>query len=358
MGEHNEKIISSRNSSFELLRIVAMWMIVFYHFHTNTLEHLSDNVFFRVVQIPLHVSVPLFIMISGYYGIRVSLRGLSNLLSTFGFFSLFVLAAALIAQYLVPNAHSVSFKQIIGSVFFISRTNNLWFIRTYMLLYFVSPFWNKILINQSKRERTYLILVLFFIVCYVGMMTSFHEITSHSLLTFLLYYSIGWTIKEYNVSQRFSFKVNLIAYSLFEICLIFLFVFSYKANVLVSASWSMCMMYNSIFCVISSILLFLLFSRKEFHNASINYIATSVLAVYLLSENSLSNVYINDFIIYLYNTFGNSYAYLFVIILSLLVFIFAIVFDIITRPLQSFIAGKVNYVLDKTKSFLDSRFYL
>ena len=58
-------------------------------------------------------------------------------------------------------------------------------------------------------------------------------------------------------------------------------------------------------------------------------------------------LYLNDIIIYLYNTFGDFYAYLFVIILSLLAFIIAIVFDIITKPLQSFISGKVNYVLDK-----------
>lgn len=71
-----------RESQFELLRIVAQWMIVFYHlifFFTASLQ--TDYPFFKGIQIPFHIGVILFVLISGYYGIKPSLRGGIKLVS-------------------------------------------------------------------------------------------------------------------------------------------------------------------------------------------------------------------------------------------------------------------------------------
>lgn len=106
-GINFKKILMAkiRESQFELLRIIAQWMIVFYHlllFFTETIQ--ADYPIFKGLQIPFHIGVILFVLISGYYGIRPSAKGLIKLLS-------------MVAIYYVPVAlgsHIGSEKIVIG----------------------------------------------------------------------------------------------------------------------------------------------------------------------------------------------------------------------------------------------------
>ena len=72
----------SRQSNIELLRCFAMVCIIVYHMLCLTIVPLAPDVMlFKAVQIPLHIGVPLFFLISGYFGIRFSLRGLVRYIS-------------------------------------------------------------------------------------------------------------------------------------------------------------------------------------------------------------------------------------------------------------------------------------
>ena len=42
---------------------------------------MPDNTFYKAMWMPLHIGVPLFVLISGYFGIRFSLRGLMRFCS-------------------------------------------------------------------------------------------------------------------------------------------------------------------------------------------------------------------------------------------------------------------------------------
>ena len=70
-----------RESNFELLRIFAMFCIVLYHLMLE-----SSNAFgytdlaLRPLWMPLHMGVPLFILISGYFHIKPSFKGFTKLL--------------------------------------------------------------------------------------------------------------------------------------------------------------------------------------------------------------------------------------------------------------------------------------
>ena len=67
--------VSSRNSSLELVRLLAMFMIVFYHLILFFIEPIDPSPIFKAVQIPVHIGVILFVLISGYFGIK---RGNGN----------------------------------------------------------------------------------------------------------------------------------------------------------------------------------------------------------------------------------------------------------------------------------------
>ena len=71
-----------RESQFELLRILAQWMIVLYHLLLMfTKNYQSNHPIYQGIQIPLHIGVILFVLISGYFGIKRSFTGMVKLLA-------------------------------------------------------------------------------------------------------------------------------------------------------------------------------------------------------------------------------------------------------------------------------------
>lgn len=68
----------TRNASFELLRIICMFMIVLYHlFIKLDYSAVSTSALYSSLLFPLHVAVICFVLISGYFGIRLSFKKLS-----------------------------------------------------------------------------------------------------------------------------------------------------------------------------------------------------------------------------------------------------------------------------------------
>lgn len=68
-----------RESSFELLRIIAQFMIIFYHILYFAVYPASGMPFYKAIWFPLHIGVPLFVFISGYFGIRPTVKGFIKL---------------------------------------------------------------------------------------------------------------------------------------------------------------------------------------------------------------------------------------------------------------------------------------
>lgn len=74
--------LPSRESPFELLRILAQLFIVYYHILLNVVFPATGDPLYRALWRPLHIGVPLFVLLSGYFGIKPSVRGLVRLLGT------------------------------------------------------------------------------------------------------------------------------------------------------------------------------------------------------------------------------------------------------------------------------------
>ena len=69
-----------RQSNFELLRIASMFMIVFYHLVFFIVAPANPDIpFWRSFQLALHIGVILFVLVSGYFGIKASTNGFARL---------------------------------------------------------------------------------------------------------------------------------------------------------------------------------------------------------------------------------------------------------------------------------------
>ena len=112
-----------RNSNFELLRLVSMVFIVLYHILLYIITEIDNAILYKAIWIPLHVGVICFVLISGYFHIKPSLRGIVKLL------------APLLVFYLPLTVWE--YTQGFGSpkqFLFLSKSP-YWFIRTYLFHY-------------------------------------------------------------------------------------------------------------------------------------------------------------------------------------------------------------------------------
>lgn len=70
-----------RSSNIELLRIVSQYIIIIYHiFVFCVLPLYPDITIYRGVMIPFHIGVGVFVLISGYFGIKPTTKGIVKLL--------------------------------------------------------------------------------------------------------------------------------------------------------------------------------------------------------------------------------------------------------------------------------------
>lgn len=153
----------SRQSNIELLRILAMFLVLVVHadfwalggptaadFSANPL-----NAFTRtLIESISIVCVNVFILISGWFGIKPSLKGFCNFVFQCAFFLFGIYAILLATGYA-----QFSLKGIAGCL---CLTQANWFIRAYVGLYILAPLLNLFMEKSSKRTLE-LFLMAFFI---------------------------------------------------------------------------------------------------------------------------------------------------------------------------------------------------
>ena len=124
-----------------------MFMIVLYHlFIKLDYSAVCTSALYSSLLFPLHVAVICFVLISGYFGIRLSFKKLS----AFYIQVLFYNIVAYLVCSVISNDFSV--KNFIISSLPLSHNQDLWFIRTYLYLMLLSPIINKYL-SSAPPDR-------------------------------------------------------------------------------------------------------------------------------------------------------------------------------------------------------------
>jgi len=267
--------VSSRNSSLELVRLLAMFMIVFYHLILFFIEPIDSNPIYKAVQIPIHIGVILFVLISGYFGIKPTFRGLFKLL-------------CVVAVYYLPLRLWYVYQMGMGGMamldsFHILSKTPYWFVRTYLCLYLISPMLNKCLKDISFRERMYYIFAFAVIAVYLGMMQSdISLIDGKNIANFILIYIIGNTIRvEQNRIAGLSNWFFGGGFFILNVVLMVLYLFFYKTKVS-DFVWNWSFPYYSPFLLVSSVMFFIPFTRFNINSPAINYVAASAFSIYII----------------------------------------------------------------------------
>lgn len=332
---------SQRESSFELMRIVAQYMIIVYHILMVWWFHMTSNpdIVYQVMWIPLHVAVPCYVLVSGYFGIKFSLRGLFRIIANLFIYGL---CLYLIRVYAFHETHLV----IRRALFFVSSTGQ-WFIRIYMYLYLLAPIINKVIKSLSAQNRIAVLVLLAWISCWCGFMNfepSLYE--GKNLVHFCFLYLLGNTLSQYKekLNQIATYKV-LIAYLLVNALSVvggYYALLKAPQNTLL---FNLFFSYNSMILILNAILFFMLFMRIKLKSGFVNYIATSSLAIYMLHMFFLRHCYGNIILWIQSNVQGHFLTILAVAALAFVTLFSCIVVDKLLSPcwrLSSRIAERIN----------------
>lgn len=266
-------IDGKRNYGADLLRIIAMLMVIMLHV-TEKGGFLDLNNIIGIEAWILYaisvVSVNCFVLITGYFMSSKVFR-LHRVVSLWSDVVVYTLIMTVIMGAI--GVYSVNIRGLIHSVMpFTFKT--YWFINSYILLLFISPALNVIINNISFSQYRMLVFILVFFWC---ILNNFLKITSpidssegFGIEWFIVLYMVGAYIKLYR--KKISNIHNIYIYILCSLMIVVLHMSLSKFGDFISIR--MVASYNDILVYISSVSLFLFFINLEINNIWLKKIIT------------------------------------------------------------------------------------
>lgn len=319
---------NNRQSNLELARIVSMAAIVVWHFifhgvyQSNLPEYVSltsaeshEDIFLLAISLFICFGTNLFVLISGYFGIKLTWKGIVNLwllTTTYNLLS-------------VAISGSISISSILHSLV-ISSTEH-WFFQAYLWLMLASPLLNSGIDSLDQRKLTFLVIVGGILCCVSGWFFENNNSTGHNALQLFYVYIIGRYIYKIALPNKITSVKAAIIYMGSCLCaIVFMMLYQRRGTFMHTH-------HNNPFILISSIAVFLLFTKMSIKSKSINFIAKSVPAVLLISDMVFDES-IYSIVFDYFQQFGIGLKFGVVMIVMLIaVFIVSILIDLIRRLL-------------------------
>ena len=275
-----------RNSNIELLRILCMLMVVVLHFNNNGantgIVNMPELLTTRLtwgflVESFCIVAVNCFVLVSGYFGIKLKWRSLLKFYLQCFFIGLI--------SYLAYIGLNGGFSwQALAERFLAFTHNGWWFVVSYLGLMLLSPLLNKSVENMTSKQLLHSVLFFTIIILYLGW---YHKVETtnygNSLISFLWLYLIGRYIGMHlslDAIRRWRW-LWLAGYVAASIGLFALIMLRYHCTLQIHYPLD----YNNPFVVIAAVMLLLFFLSWSFQSKMINWLASSVFAAYLLQES-------------------------------------------------------------------------
>lgn len=278
-----------RESKFELLRIIAMLMVLVLHANYksfgipeyNEISQSPLNSTFRIFAEMASISaVNIFVLISGWFGIRPSVRGFSS----FVFQCLFFSVGIYTLMILIGGA-DLSIKGITDC--FAMNPGDYWFITSYIGLYIFSPVLNAFLDRTNEKELLFVVLAFFIfqtLYSFIGGGGGF-LMKGYSTLSFMGIYLLASYAKRIVQRLKCDRNIFLLGYLLAVVVLTISSLFGQYFGYYSISSRMLC--YSNPLVLFAALCLLLYFNTLNFHSKLINWIAASCFAAYLLHCNPL-----------------------------------------------------------------------
>jgi len=273
-----------RESNMELLRIIAMLSILVVHVvfpvflnpERNEIVTSPINSFVQLYLVALTIiGVNAFVLLSGWYGIRFKYDKIAKLYFQVLFFSVLMFAIF---------ARSDKTQGLLGTMADIFLINDYWFIRAYLILFVMAPVLNTFA-EHVERNLFRNILIGYFVIqtlfSYLGNNIWWYD--GYSPLTFWGIYLLGRYMRMYpNRLTMMNKTYDGLAYLFLSLVIALLSVLF----ILFANTGGHLYNYTCPLVIASSVFFFLFFTKIRFKSKTVNWIASSCVAVYLTHMSS------------------------------------------------------------------------
>lgn len=287
--------MKERQSNIELLRILCMFMIVMHHFVTNVwypdmLNVHAPSSVGEVVLLLSHclfyIGVNCFVLISGYFSIKTSLRGFLHL---YGFYAFYALLIALTqyfgeAQYVMMPLGEKLFHITVHSLMPWSN-NNFWFLNAYLALFMLAPMLNAAIACMEKSMYIRVLVLLTILNVVFGGFFSIELLNTWGFCVaqFIYLYMMGGYIRRYvSIETIRAYRWHNMGVYVGSAVLWGIFVAVQVYQFPIIGRLIKAFAYNNVFVLTAAIGFFLFMLSFDIKSRAINWLSSSCLAAYLL----------------------------------------------------------------------------
>lgn len=223
------------------------------------------------------VGVNLFLLISGYYGIKLRSKGVIKFLFVvFGFILLHIIAEPFYDA-------TATTKHCLSSLLFFFSGNSAWFVKSYFVLMLSTMIINPALEKISKRQLLTVLCILLYINVYLGFVKHWDiNENGYTVSHMILMYVIGHALNEFKISEVLKKQQFLMGYILISIILAMVMTLSLgKMN----GDWVFHLLgYNNPLIILSSVSLFCFFSKFKYYSIKMNFLLSGTFGIYLFHQ--------------------------------------------------------------------------
>lgn len=283
----------NRNYGIDILRIIAVILVLIVHFFYNTYYYQSSDLnnlnikIQRLIRDFAMICVPLFIMITGFLNKKAKydksfFKGLFNIIIVWFFYSLI---EYFVLNILNNNYQALNFKSLLFSITSFSGCKYSWYIEMYIGLYLFSPILNNAYNSFDKKNKLYSLLAILSIIILPGFINSLFDNIIHVPSWWTSIYPIAYYITGKYISEnKFKIKKKTLI-----ILLLLAQILSFSLN------YHFQIEHYTITTFLSTVLVFLIFYDIEVEcnitKKVIKYISNITLDIYLGSSLIDSIVY-------------------------------------------------------------------
>lgn len=335
----------ARESNLELLRIISMFLVLVSHASYMSLRPPTqieisvslDSSLLRALSEALsEVCVNAFILISGWYGIKVRVKRFSELIFQVLFVSIFFCVVMRILGLIC----SMDVNEWVELV--LIKHRSYWFVKAYIILYMFAPVLSTFVDNVSQQQLKAFLMVFFVIQVIYGF---YHYggwyAGGYSPLSFMGLYLLARYMRLYpNGYTQLNKYVDL---SLYLFISVFTAICSLALTYIFDKGGTVLFLYSSPLVILSSVFFFLFFTKLSFHSRIVNWVAASCFAVYLVHNSPyIFYPYYIDVINQWFETETRLFFLLYTIGLMAAFFVFSILFDQVRIMMWIFLSKVCN----------------
>lgn len=285
-----------RQSNIELLRIISMILIVAHHFsfhgvlksgyESNFLPPTLTIFLAQIFQLGGKIGVELFIIITGYFLVKSKFNSKKIILLGLQVFFYSIGSLLLLKLINAPTGLIVTIKSVFPLIY-----GQYWFATAYIVLYLLSPFLNKLLLNLQKKKFLKMLGLMLFLWIIIPTFTK-GGMGNNEITRFILFYSIGAFIRLYPSvsfqSRYIGVRLTLISYFLMVLSVATMNILGEEMNIGILASNATYFSGNSSILVLGVALgLFIWFKSIDIGSIKwINIISGATFGVYLIHDNT------------------------------------------------------------------------